>query len=527
MTERSPRQKFEDFYLLISPGEAGSYPVTVVSSPGGEARGALTLDPGSDETQRVLARIEEGETDEEFLLSFGRHLFDSLFAGDVEDALRDSLGRVNVLGTGLRLRLRIDPPELASLPWEYLLDPRHDVPVAILPQFTLSRWVQTPRPSDRPWPVDLPLRILVVISGPKDVMPLDVAREKQVLQGVFEELVKRGRVKLRFLDRALIEEIQAKLNSFRPHIFHFVGHGMFQRDQARLILENEDGMAWPASDRDFRDLFLGNKDTRLVVLNACQGGATSSANALVGLAPRLMQRGLPSVVAMQHETADETAVVFAQEFYRSIADGKPVDVAMAQARRIIRLKFGLGRRDWGTPVLFMRSRDGRIFEATGWETQHQPTEALPSVEEVPRLRITIKNTSRDYPLIHAVTTIGRSSKNDICLTLRYVSSEHAEVRREGSRFVIRDRGSSNGTWFQGQAITEHELNDGDTLTIGQVELTFLAPVTHEKKREEKEEKPAARISSRIKIWDRPAEEEKEKPPPDIFSRIRGKLDKKG
>jgi hypothetical protein len=522
--ERTPQQAYEDFYLLISAGESGSYPVTIVSSPCGEARGILALDPGSVEIQEMLARIEEMDTDVGLLLSFGQRLFDSLFDGDIEDALRDSLGRMNVLGKGLRLRLRIDPPELANLPWEYLLDPRHDIPIAISPQFTLSRWVQTPSPSDRPWPIDFPLRILVVISSPKDMPPLDVAREKQVLQSVLGGLVEHGQVKLEFLAPALIEEIQIKLNRFHPHVFHFIGHGVFERGQAHLILEDEDGKAKPASDLDFRDLFLGNQDTRLVVLNACQGGATSSADALVGLAPRLMQRGLPSVVAMQHETADEMAVVFAQEFYRSIADGRPVDVATAEARRIIRLKFGLGQRDWGTPVLFMRSRDGLIFETTRGETQPRGTEVLPSVGEVPRLRVTVEGRSRDYPLLRSVTVIGRNPENDICLPLGYVSKVHAEVRQEGGRFVIRDLDSSNGTWFRGRAIAEHELDDGDTLTIGDVELTFLAPDTHEEEQGEKKEKRAPKAAGRIRLWDRP--EEEEEPPPSIFSQIKGKLDKR-
>jgi hypothetical protein len=57
-----------------------------------------------------------------------------------------------------------------------------------------------------------------------------------------------------------------------------------------------------------------------------------------------------------------------------------------------------------------------------------------------------------------------------------VSKQHAQIRREGGRFVVADRNSANGTAVNGQLSSrpfdEVPLQDGDTLTLGEVKLDF-------------------------------------------------------
>ena len=67
---------------------------------------------------------------------------------------------------------------------------------------------------------------------------------------------------------------------------------------------------------------------------------------------------------MQFEISDEAAVVFASAFYQQLAAGSAVDASVAAAR----LAMFAERSDqieWGTPVLFMRVRDGQIFDFAG------------------------------------------------------------------------------------------------------------------------------------------------------------------
>ncbi|NDJ53428.1 MAG: hypothetical protein GYB68_10135, partial [Chloroflexi bacterium] len=57
------------------------------------------------------------------------------------------------------------------------------------------------------------------------------------------------------------------------------------------------------------------------------------------------------------------AIAMAANFYMSLADGYPIDAAMSEARKAI---YGLGNNiEFGTPVLYMRAPDGRIFNVAG------------------------------------------------------------------------------------------------------------------------------------------------------------------
>ncbi len=66
--------------------------------------------------------------------------------------------------------------------------------------------------------------------------------------------------------------------------------------------------------------------------------------------------------------------------------------------------------------------------------------------------------------------IGRRSE-DVQLADSRVSKQHAEISRQNGRWVIRDLGSANGTWVNGQRITTLcELEEGDQLKIGRLTL---------------------------------------------------------
>ncbi len=68
-------------------------------------------------------------------------------------------------------------------------------------------------------------------------------------------------------------------------------------------------------------------------------------------------------------------------------------------------------------------------------------------------------------------TIGRSSRNDLCLNDPFVSRLHAEIRRDGADFVLYDSGSANGTYHNGQRIeSSAPLQFGDIIRIGETEL---------------------------------------------------------
>jgi len=355
-----------DFDLLIESSEIG-YRARVWNSPAGNANSVCPIDSIA-KLELSLHRLEADDTDEALLQDLGSQLFEILFVDDA--TFRASLGQARGEGRGLRVRLRVEPPELAALPWEYLYDPYEDYFLAISPETPLVRYVPMRHPS-RPIAVPPPLRVLVVISNPTDVAPLDIEQERDIIQQALYNWTNQGLIQLHVLEHAVVAEIGQVMRSFCPHVFHFVGHGQYQHDKAHVILEHKTGIARPVDEQRFREFFLGIPDTRLAVLNACQTATTSSVRPLTGLSPRILQRNLSAVVAMQYPISDDAALVFSRDFYRSLAQGYPVDAAIAEARKGIFQEVGGGTRDWGTPVLYLRSKDGQLFAPPGEKAREE------------------------------------------------------------------------------------------------------------------------------------------------------------
>lgn len=77
---------------------------------------------------------------------------------------------------------------------------------------------------------------------------------------------------------------------------------------------------------------------------------------------------------------------------------------------------------------------------------------------------------RTYELNTERTTVGRVDDNAFQIAEPSVSSHHAEILLRGNDVVIKDLNSTNGTFINGEKITESVLKPGQTLKFGQVEL---------------------------------------------------------
>ena len=79
---------------------------------------------------------------------------------------------------------------------------------------------------------------------------------------------------------------------------------------------------------------------------------------------------------------------------------------------------------------------------------------------------------RSFKIKKELITIGRSPFNDIILRSDSVSSRHAEIERDGDVWMVRDLGSSNGTFVNDLAIEECDIYHNDSIIFGEVELIF-------------------------------------------------------
>ncbi|TBN56530.1 FHA domain-containing protein [Glaciihabitans arcticus] len=73
-----------------------------------------------------------------------------------------------------------------------------------------------------------------------------------------------------------------------------------------------------------------------------------------------------------------------------------------------------------------------------------------------------------------VTTVGRHPDADIFLDDVTVSRRHAEFLRSGRSFQVKDLGSLNGTYLNGERIDTAPLSDRAEVQVGKFRLTFYA-----------------------------------------------------
>lgn len=96
------------------------------------------------------------------------------------------------------------------------------------------------------------------------------------------------------------------------------------------------------------------------------------------------------------------------------------------------------------------------------------------VEEKPRPSLEIEG--QNFPLLSAITVLGRDETADLILDDPGVSRHHCEFRvtHEGRHLVcsVRDLRSTNGTFVNGERVTSERLMDGDRVTIGRTSMFF-------------------------------------------------------
>lgn len=80
-----------------------------------------------------------------------------------------------------------------------------------------------------------------------------------------------------------------------------------------------------------------------------------------------------------------------------------------------------------------------------------------------------------FPLNKDHMLIGREVKCAIMLNDNSVSRQHSSITRLAEGYLLKDLGSSNGTYVNGQRVQEYLLQDGDQVSIGDIEFWFEAP----------------------------------------------------
>jgi hypothetical protein len=106
---------------------------------------------------------------------------------------------------------------------------------------------------------------------------------------------------------------------------------------------------------------------------------------------------------------------------------------------------------------------------------HHEVSELPTLEPGTGMLVVVRgpNAGSRFLLDRDETTIGRHPDSDIFLDDVTVSRRHARLGREGNTIEIRDLGSLNGSYVNGERVEHRTLVTGDELQIGRFKLLFV------------------------------------------------------
>ena len=349
---------FLNFDLLIE--RAGEkYRARVINSPGGQATHEFVRPVSPQELDTLFEQLSRNNA--QAAREFGTKLYNAVFADGIRIAYLSSAGIATNQNAGLRVRLRLnDMPELARIPWEILHDGQDFL--IFSPQFTLVRYLELAQPL-KPFAAQSALRVLFILSSPRDDEPLDIAREWTRLQDALADTVSTGLVEIELLEHATFVNLQEQLGKNQYHILHFSGHGMFDEraatdaNKGKLVFVNEDGRRQVIDAIELGRLVQTHDSLRLVVLNACDGARADTGNVFAGTAQTLMDKAVPAVIAMQFPITDEAAQIFSRALYGAFADGFENGFNLDAALNRARLAMQRSGLEWATPVLFTRQDD--------------------------------------------------------------------------------------------------------------------------------------------------------------------------
>ncbi|HEY7350483.1 MAG TPA: FHA domain-containing protein [Ktedonobacterales bacterium] len=491
--------EYLNFDLEVGPGHAGSYPIAV-RSPAGEAQITMRFPfdgPALESRLKDLriALLRSGGVPRRSLSpemsavqDFGQRLFDALITEEVrsrydvsrQHAEHQQFARKQE--TGLRLRLHLQSPELAVVPWEYLYDARQGEYVCLSRHTPLVRYLNLPQVL-QPLKVEPPLRILGMIASPSDLEPLNIQHEKDRMREALKDLEAVKLVELKWLRGQTWQDLQKAMWGGPWHIFHFIGHGGFNPDtnEGVLALADEHGKTHLLNATELGRLLADHTSLRLALLNACEGAKGSELDLFSSTAATLARRGVPAVLAMQYDITDHAAIQCGRTFYSALAAAMPVDGAVAEARKAISMQV-TNSLEWGTPVLYLRTQSSTLFDLPP-QRADPPTLTIGSPIIHPPLppaylpMLLVLSIAQSAPPLRAQvraegTTIGREEGNDLVVPDDTVSKRHLRLAWHESAWQVIRLPQTGPLYVNGRQQDQTNLHPGDQLVIGGMVLRF-------------------------------------------------------
>ncbi len=328
----------------------------------------------------------------------------------------------------VELRFGENCDAIAALPWELLRSAGRflvaDTTIA------LSHYLEGLLP---PTPVlaELPLRVLLVLSEPLDAPPIFPEQARDDLLHGLRTLDEVGAVLVDLLRPPTFDTLVEAVRNGHYHWLIFYGHGVHTAAGGHLLFEDEFGAGTLVRAADL-GAALRNTEVRLVLLGACQSARvaltppSASQPAVAesiwrGTAAALVRAGVPLAIGMQVSLRVDAAQAFLRQFALSLAAGKPVLAAVADARLpLLQTSYG---ESWFIPALYGRPAG----EGEAAQRLFDPTQALPAATADLRLRLQ-QTRATIADLERSVASVGLLGQAGDIARLRQARQQLADTR---------------------------------------------------------------------------------------------------
>lgn len=308
-----------------------------------------------ESTLRDLRSISIDDLEE-----YGKELAKTLLSGEVAQLYRRTAS-----GRRVQLGICIDDPLLKQIPWEFLHWP--DFNTAPHSQRCVARLVPgTDIAPLEPLELTTDGRVLLAVAAPSNLSQVDWVETEAEMKRIFSANTNdadRDGITFELVEAASAESLRRAVQDFDPHIVHFIGHG---RPDALWFMKHRSasGHAVPAN---VLSNVLASDSTRLVILSACDTANVGTDIApLVPLAERLVQAGIPAVIANQMPMSLRSIATFSTALYSGLLRDGDVDWAVNSGRIAVGVAYANSKSanvEWGVPVLYRRPGCSQLFAA--------------------------------------------------------------------------------------------------------------------------------------------------------------------
>lgn len=415
----------------------------------------------------------------------GIGLWQWLFDGTIIGSLERSRGIAIGQHTRLRFRLEVRDPHLISLPWEIMQREPGQSAISLSQDILFSR--TTSEVDSLPYlRTDQALNILLVLGADEN---LQLEQEADILAQTLANNGPAGSNSLAYapcmvhkLLQPTPQELIQELETKTYNVFFFAGHGLPDPDGGLLFLR-------PGMNINGIELaqVLTRNGVKLAVFNACWGAQPAAINNQAlpssSLAEVLIRHGVPAVLGMRDEIADQESYSFIQAFTEALRSRQPIDEAVAVARKELLTLYRFNQPAWTLPVLYLHpDYNGELIKSFDESVTELPDITIPGiVSSLPTASLrSLGSGGQTWVLRSGVTRIGRTKDNDIIIPEPSVSKRHAEILGRNNftdttpirTYYLQDLSTYGTTWFLGpngwQQILREEvpLKSGMQLKFG-------------------------------------------------------------